>query len=151
MDSQTHPTVKRFQASFPAQTPSPADPYVAVAAGGRKEVLRKIVRIGASGDQIFVSPRSSLPDKEVAAADGVSELHYYWFRVQRDPILKLAAAGLATGVAGICIDAARDLGETWPLITVSPFWMAASKGIGYLLKVFGLLIVFVVALMKDDG
>lgn len=148
---RTYQTVKRFQASFPEQTPKPADTYVAVSAGGHSEVLKKVERGGAGGDQIFVSPRSSLPNGEPATAESVAELRYYWFRVCHDPTLKLAALGLAIGIAGIVIDAARDLGETWALITVSSFWMTASKVIGYVLKGLGLLVVFVAALLKEEG
>jgi hypothetical protein len=72
-------------------------------------------------------------------------------RLTHDTGLRLAAAGLLIGVSGIIIDAGRDLGPTWTLITVSESWMAASRLIGYLLKALGLSIVFVGALLKDDG
>jgi hypothetical protein len=144
---RTHQTVKRFQASFPEHTDKPGDPYVTVSTTLRTECLKKVERIGASGHQVFVSPRSSLPAGEPATAEAAAELRYYWFRLRHDSILQLSTAGLVIGVAGIVMDTVRDGG----LVAIDSLATTLLKVGGYALKTVGLLIVFVAAILKEEG
>jgi hypothetical protein len=136
--------VDRFEAKFPSKTaPTDLPQYVRISAENGHEILRTSARFGASGNQIFVSKSSTLPNNAKVTFEPASVNAFRWFVLCHDMDTRLALIGLFFAVAGTYVDASLAIGKDRPLFKFSREWLAGFSALAYFLKVPGLILVAV--------
>lgn len=112
---------------------------------GGSGIYRINIREAAAGRTVWVSVGElGLAADEVQAvtAEAADRNAYQWGRLTASTWGRLTLLGLALGLFGIGIDAAFDIGKQWLVFPTSGHAAAIARGIAYVLKAVGLLIVF---------
>ena len=116
--------------------------------GGNSNIYKVASRESAGGKVVWVSAGQlglALNEVRAVTVDAAGRTAYQWSQLLGTAWGRLTLIGLALGLIGIGIDAAFDIGKYKLLFPTSDTMAADARLIAYILKAFGLLIVFLQA------
>jgi hypothetical protein len=107
-----------------------------------------VIREAAAGNVLWVSPGQlglARNESQSVGVAAISRNAYQWQQLRGTGWGQLMLLGLALGVLGLGVDAAFDIGKYKTIFEVSDATAANARAVAYLLKIAGLVIVFLQA------